>query len=90
MALIFVAGNGGITKFTTSINPLERSSLKVGFSATQFRWLNASYSVAACSRWLIRRIIMTELVPKKAFTLFCRLCLLGAILEPPLRGSPES
>ncbi len=64
-----------------SINPLERIFIeRLGFSATQFGWLNASYSVAAVLTLLIGGIIIDRIGTKKAITIFAVLCLMGAIL----------
>src|SRR5438309_4968375 len=82
MVLIFVSvAMGGNYYIYDSINPLERIFIeRLGFSATQFGWLNASYSVAAVLTLLIAGIIIDRIGTKKAFTLFAVLCLLGAIL----------
>src|SRR5215831_14922002 len=82
IVLIFISlAMGGNYYIYDSINPLERIFIeKLGFSATQFGWLNASYSVAAVLTLLIGGIIIDRIGTKKAFTLFAVLCLLGAIL----------
>jgi MFS family permease len=72
---------GGNYYIYDSINPLERIFIEhLGFSATQFGWLNASYSVAAVLTLLIGGIIIDRIGTKKALTLFAVLCLLGALL----------
>src|SRR5579864_1773724 len=71
-----------------SINPLERIFIDhLGFSATQFGWLNASYSVAAVLTLLIGGIVIDRIGTKKAITFFAVLCLAGAILTA-LKGQP--
>jgi len=80
--LIFVSvAMGGNYYIYDSINPLERIFIDhLNFSATQFGWLNASYSVAAVLTLLIGGIIIDRIGTKKAMTAFCVLCLLGAAL----------
>ncbi len=64
-----------------SINPLERIFIeKLGFTAVEFGWLNASYSVAAVLTLLLGGIIIDRVGTKKAMSMFALLCLLGAIL----------
>ncbi|MBI3645488.1 MAG: MFS transporter [Acidobacteriales bacterium] len=72
---------GGNYYIYDSINPLERIFIdKLGYSATGFGWLNASYSVAAVLTLLIGGIIIDRIGTKKALTFFAVLCLLGAAL----------
>jgi MFS family permease len=72
---------GGNYYIYDSINPLERIFIDhLGFSATQFGWLNASYSVAAVATLLIGGIIIDRIGTKKAITIFAFLCLMGAAL----------
>ena len=80
--LIFISvAMGGNYYIYDSINPLERIFIDhLGFSATQFGWLNASYSVAAVATLLIGGIIIDRIGTKKAITMFAVLCLLGALL----------
>jgi MFS family permease len=80
--LIFVSvAMGGNYYIYDSINPLERIFIDhLGFSATQFGWLNASYSVAAVLTLLIGGIIIDRIGTKKAMTVFALLCLTGAAL----------
>ncbi len=80
--LIFVSvAMGGNYYIYDSINPLERIFIdRLGFSATQFGWLNASYSVAAVLTLLIGGIIIDRIGTKKAMTAFALLCLTGAAL----------
>ena len=89
MVLIFVSiAMGGNYYIYDSINPLERIFIdRLGFSATEFGWLNASYSVAAVLTLLIGGIIIDRIGTKKALTVFAVLCLLGAILTA-FRGNP--
>src|SRR5271165_309460 len=64
-----------------SINPLERIFVEqLGFSASMFGWLNASYSIAAVATLLIGGILVDRLGIKKSLLLFSALILLGAIL----------
>jgi MFS family permease len=87
--LIFVSvAMGGNYYIYDSINPLERIFIdQLGFSATQFGWLNASYSVAAVATLLIGGIVIDRIGTKKAMTVFTLTFLLGAIVTA-LRGSP--
>ncbi len=89
MVLIFISlAMGGNYYIYDSINPLERIFIeRLGFSATQFGWLNASYSVAAVLTLLIGGIIIDRIGTKKAITAFATLCLLGALLTAA-RGRP--
>jgi len=89
MVLIFVSiAMGGNYYIYDSINPLERIFIdRLGFSATQFGWLNASYSVAAVATLLIGGIVIDRIGTKKAITFFAALCLSGAVLTA-LRGQP--
>ena len=88
--LVFVslAMGGGSYYIYDSINPLERIFIeRLGFSATQFGWLNASYSVAAALTLLIGGIVIDRIGTKKAITFFAVLCLTGAILTA-VKGQP--
>src|SRR5215469_7740082 len=80
--LIFISvAMGGNYYIYDSINPLERIFIDhLGFSATQFGWLNASYSVAAVATLLIGGIIIDRIGTKKAMTAFSVLFLIGAAL----------
>jgi predicted MFS family arabinose efflux permease len=82
--LIFISlAMGGNYYIYDSINPLERIFIDhLGFSATQFGWLNASYSVAAVATLLIGGIIIDRIGTKKAITAFAVLCLLAPCLLP--------
>jgi MFS family permease len=78
--LIFVSvAMGGNYYIYDSINALERIFIDhLGFSATQFGWLNASYSVAAVLTLLVGGIIIDRIGTKKAILAFAVICLLGA------------
>jgi MFS family permease len=82
IVLLFISlAQGGNYYIYDSINPLERIFIdKLGFSATAFGWLNASYSVAAVLTLLIGGIIIDRIGTKKALAFFALLCLAGAIL----------
>lgn len=80
---------GGNYYIYDSINPLERIFIDhLGFSATQFGWLNASYSVAAVATLLIGGIIIDRIGTKKAITMFAILCLMGAALTAARGRAP--
>jgi MFS family permease len=89
MVLVFISvAMGGNYYIYDSINPLERIFIdRLGFSATQFGWLNASYSVAAVLTLLIGGIIIDRIGTKKAILMFAVLCLLGAAITS-LQGNP--
>jgi len=89
--LIFISiAMGGNYYIYDSINPLERIFMeRLGFSATQFGWLNASYSVAAVLTLLIGGIVIDRIGTKKAITFFSGLCLLGALLTA-FKGQPAT
>jgi len=71
-----------------SINALERIFIDgLGFSATQFGWLNASYSVAAVLTLLVGGIIIDRIGTKKSILAFAVVCLLGAAITAS-RGTP--
>ena len=80
---------GGNYYIYDSINPLERIFIdRLRFSATQFGWLNASYSVAAVATLLIGGIIIDRIGTKKAITMFALLCLMGAALTAARGSAP--
>jgi MFS family permease len=87
--LIFVSvAMGGNYYIYDSINPLERIFIdKLGFSATEFGWLNSAYSVAAVATLLIGGIVIDRIGTKKAITFFAFVCLAGAALTAA-RGNP--
>lgn len=77
--IIISVAMGGNYYIYDSINALERIFIdRLGFSATQFGWLNASYSVAAVLTLLVGGIIIDRIGTKKAILAFAVLCLLGA------------
>jgi MFS family permease len=79
--IIVSVAMGGNYYIYDSINALERIFIdQLGFSATQFGWLNASYSVAAVLTLLIGGLIIDRLGARKALLLFGVVCLLGALL----------
>jgi MFS family permease len=88
--LIFISlAMGGNYYIYDSINPLERIFIDhLGFSATQFGWLNASYSVAAVLTLLIGGIIIDHIGTKKSITMFAFLCLTGAVLTAARGSAP--
>jgi len=90
LVLIFVSlAMGGDYYIYDSINPLERIFIDhLGFSATQFGWLNASYSVAAVATLLIGGVIIDRIGTKKAIAVFAALCLTGAALTAARGQAP--
>jgi MFS family permease len=71
-----------------SINPLERIFIqKLGFTATEFGWLNSAYAVTAILTLLIGGIVIDRIGTKRAITCFAVLCFLGAALTAA-RGNP--
>ena len=78
--LIFISvAQAGNYYIYDSINALERIFIDhLGFSATQFGWLNASYSVAAVATLLVGGIIIDRIGTKKALLAFAVICLIGA------------
>src|SRR5215469_12454252 len=87
--LIFISlAQAGNYYIYDSINALERIFIdRLGFSATQFGWLNASYSVAAVLTLLVGGIIIDRIGTKKAILAFAAVCLLGSIVTAA-KGSP--
>jgi MFS family permease len=64
-----------------SINPLERIFVQqLGFSASMFGWLNASYSIAAVATLLIGGTLIDRFGIRKMLMVFSVLCVLGAAL----------
>src|ERR1700758_950395 len=79
--LIGSVAMGGNYYIYDSINALERIFIdRLGFSATQFGWLNASYSVAAVLTLLAGGIIIDRIGTKKAILAFSVIFLLGAAI----------
>ena len=89
IVLVFVSVAMGSSHYIyDSINPLERIFIqKLGFSATDFGWLNSAYSVSAILTLLIGGIVIDRIGTKKAITVFALICLLGAALTAA-RGRP--
>src|ERR1700758_296077 len=86
--IVLSVSMGGNYYIYDSINPLERIFIeRLGFSATQFGWLNASYSVAAVLTLLIGGIVIDRIGTKKAMTFFAGIFLLGAAITAA-KGSP--
>jgi MFS family permease len=70
-----------------SINPLERILIdQLHFSASDFSWLNTSYSIAAVATLLIGGILIDRFGLRQAFVLFSALCVVGAALTA-MRGN---
>jgi MFS family permease len=89
IVLVFLSvAMGGNYYIYDSINPLEDIfKQQLGFNATQFGWLNISYSIAAIVTLLIGGIIIDRIGTKKAITVFAVLCLLGALITAA-KGKP--
>lgn len=86
--IIISIAMGGNYYIYDSINALERIFIdRLGFSATQFGWLNASYSVAAVLTLLVGGIIIDRIGTKKAILAFAAVCLLGSIVTAA-KGNP--
>jgi MFS family permease len=87
IVLIFVSlAQFGNYYIYDSINPLERILHdQLGFSASMFGWLNASYSIAAVATLLLGGLIIDRVGVRQALLLFSALCLFGAALTA-LRG----
>src|SRR6476660_908298 len=88
--LIFVSlAQAGNYYIYDSINALERIFIDhLGFSATQFGWLNASYSVAAVATLLVGGIIIDRIGTKKAILAFAAICLAGAAITSSRGSAP--
>ncbi len=82
MVLVFISlAQGGNYYIYDSINPLEDIfKQQLGFTGTNFGWLNSSYSVAAVLTLLIGGIVIDRIGTKKALTFFGVVCFLGAAL----------
>src|SRR3954447_27025025 len=82
IVLIFISLAMGANYYIyDSINPLERIFIdRLGFSATQFGWLNASYSVAAVATLLVGGIIIDRIGTKKAILAFAAICFIGSVI----------
>src|SRR5207248_3848781 len=87
--LIISVAMGGNYYIYDSINALERIFIdRLGFSATQFGWLNASYSVAAVATLLVGGIIIDRIGTKKAILAFAAICLAGAAITSSRGSAP--
>lgn len=88
--LLFVSlAQAGNYYIYDSINALERIFIDhLGFSATQFGWLNASYSVAAVATLLVGGIIIDRIGTKKSILAFAVICLLGAGITAAKGSAP--
>ena len=88
--LVFVSlAQAGNYYIYDSINALERIFIDhLGFSATQFGWLNASYSVAAVATLLVGGIIIDRIGTKKSILFFAIICLLGAAITAAKGSAP--
>ncbi|MBZ5688236.1 MAG: MFS transporter [Acidobacteriia bacterium] len=88
--LIFISlAQAGNYYIYDSINALERIFIDhLGFSATQFGWLNASYSVAAVATLLVGGIIIDRIGTKKSILAFAVVCFLGAALTASRGSAP--
>src|SRR5215467_13099939 len=88
--LVFVSlAQAGNYYIYDSINALERIFIDhLGFSATQFGWLNASYSVAAVATLLVGGIIIDRIGTKKSILAFAAVCLLGAAITAARGSAP--
>jgi len=90
VVLLFVSlAQAGNYYIYDSINALERIFIDhLGFSATQFGWLNASYSVAAVATLLVGGIIIDRIGTKKSILAFAAVCLLGAAITAARGNAP--
>ena len=88
--LIFISlAQAGNYYIYDSINALERIFIDhLGFSATQFGWLNASYSVAAVATLLVGGVIIDRIGTKKSILAFAVICFLGAVLTASKGSAP--
>ena len=88
--LIFISlAQAGNYYIYDSINALERIFIDhLGFSATQFGWLNASYSVAAVATLLVGGIIIDRIGTKRSILAFAVVCFLGAVLTASKGSAP--
>ena len=89
IVLLFVSLTMGSTYYMyDSINPMERIFIqRLGFSATEFGWLNSAYAVSAILTLLIGGIVIDRIGAKRAITFFAGICCLGAVLTA-LSGRP--
>jgi MFS family permease len=82
IVLLFVSLTMGSNYYMyDSINPLERIFIqRLGFSATQFGWLNSAYAVTAIATLLIGGVVIDRIGTRRAITFFAVLCCIGATL----------
>jgi MFS family permease len=80
--LLFVSLTMGSNYYIyDSINPLERIFVqRLGFSSTDFGWLNSAYAVTAILTLLFGGMVIDKIGTKKAITFFAFICCLGATL----------
>lgn len=90
VVLVFVSlAMAGNYYIYDSINALERIFIDhLGYSATQFGWLNASYSVAAVATLLVGGIIIDRIGTKKSILGFAVVILLGAAITAARGSAP--
>jgi MFS family permease len=90
VVLLFVSVTMGSSYYMyDSINPLERIFIeRLGFSATDFGWLNSAYAVSAILTLLIGGFVIDKMGTKRAITLFAIICCLGATLTA-VSGQPR-
>jgi MFS family permease len=91
IVLLFVSLTMGSNYYMyDSINPLQQIFIqRLGFTATEFGWLNSSYAISAILTLLVGGIVIDRLGTKRAITAFAILCCLGALLTA-LSGSPAT
>jgi MFS family permease len=89
LVLLFVSLTmGGAYYMYDSINPLERIFMQqLGFSATDFGWLNSAYAITAILTLLAGGIVIDRIGAKRAITFFAAVCCAGAALTA-LSGRP--
>ena len=82
VVLLFVSLTMGSSYYMyDSINPLERIFIqRLGFTATEFGWLNSAYAVTAILTLLIGGIVIDKIGTKRALTFFVSVCCVGAML----------
>jgi MFS family permease len=90
IVLLFVSITMGSNYYMyDSINPLERIFIqRLGFSATDFGWLNSAYAVTAILTLLIGGIVIDRIGTRRAVTFFAIVCCLGAALTA-VSGTPR-
>ena len=65
-----------------SINPLQRIFVaRLGFTATDFGWLNSAYAVSAILTLLFGGIIIDRIGARRSISLFAVICCVGATLS---------